>query len=429
MLQSCLKSTDLVRYINNLDFNQSMQEKLFFENTKGNKLCGILANPTSDKEKPVMILCHGFNTSKDSYTNVRLEKILSEQGISTFRFDFFAHGESEGTLEEITISEAIDDVLNAVRFLKELGYSKIGLVGSSFGGMASVIAASKTDDLLILALKSPVSGHLGKLVAQEAKQQIKTWKEKGFIYYTSSEERKIKLDYSFFEDAEKANGYEAAQKIKIPTVIVHGDKDESIPVEQSKKLAGLIKSSNLEIIEGADHRYSKPEDFEKMLDFISKFIIEETKSSSGEEGDTMSTEENKAIVRQFLGEAYGKKKLAVGDKWLAANPVLHTPGLDMEGREAWKRYATMFLTAFPDLDIAVDETIAEGDKVVACWTARGTHKGDLQGIAPTGKQVRWTGIAIYRFAGGKIEEIWGWNDKFGMMQQLGVIPTPGQAGG
>ena len=250
-----------------------MQEKLFFENSRGSRLCGILANPTSNKNGPIMILCHGFTTSKDSYTYIRLEKILNRKGISTFRFDFFAHGESEGEFEDITISEAVDDILNAIRFLKELGYSKIGLVGSSFGGIASVIVASKTDHLFILALKSPVSDDLGKLVAQESKQEIKTWKEKGFIYYTSSDGRKLKLNYSFFEDDKKVNGYEAAKKIKIPTFIVHGDNDESVPIEQSKKIVGLMENSRLEIIEGADHRYSKPEDFERMLGLISEFII------------------------------------------------------------------------------------------------------------------------------------------------------------
>ncbi len=250
-----------------------MQEKLFFENSRGSRLCGILANPTSNKDRPIMILCHGFSTSKDSYTYVRLEEILNGKGISTFRFDFFAHGESEGEFEDITISEAVDDILNAIRFLKESGYLKIGLVGSSFSGIASVIVASKTDDLFILALKSPVSDDLGKLVAQESKQEIKTWKEKGFIYYTSSDGRGLKLNYSFFEDDEKVNGYEAAKKIKIPTFIVHGDSDESVPIEQSKKIVGLIENSRLEIIEGADHRYSKPEDFEKMLGLISEFVI------------------------------------------------------------------------------------------------------------------------------------------------------------
>lgn len=139
----------------------------------------------------------------------------------------------------------------------------------------------------------------------------------------------------------------------------------------------------------------------------------------------MSGEENKAIVREFLDEAYGKKNLAIGDKWLSDVSVLHTSGGDIKGGEGWKKFATAYITVFPDLSITVDDTIAEGDKVVTRWTASGTHKGELQGIAPTGKQMTITGIAIYRLAGGKIAEIWGLNDKFGMLQQLGVIPLSG----
>ena len=76
-----------------------------------------------------------------------------------------------------------------------------------------------------------------------------------------------------FVDAGKVNAFQAAPKIKIPTLIVHGDKDESVPVEQSQKTAGLIQNCRLEIIEGSDHRFSRPEDFEKMLTLVSSFII------------------------------------------------------------------------------------------------------------------------------------------------------------
>jgi len=116
----------------------------------------------------------------------------------------------------------------------------------------------------------------------------------------------------------------------------------------------------------------------------------------------------------------------VRGEWLTANVVVHTPGTDLEGRKGWKQYATMFLTTFPDLHIAVEDIIAEGDKVVACWTASGTHKGLLRRIGPTGKQVTFTGVTIYRFAGGKIEEGWALNDTLGLMQQLGVVQPIGQ---
>lgn len=251
-----------------------MEEKVYFKNSKGLKLCSILSNPTSSKEKPIIILCHGFSTSKNSHTYVRLQEILNKYQISTFRFDFFGHGESEGKFEDITISEAVDDILNAIKFLKNQGYTKIGLVGSSFGGIASLMAASKTDDLFILALKSPVSNYEEKEYATKSKEELEEWRNRGFRYYVSGDGRKLKLNYTFFEDFKNNNGYEAAKKIKIPTLIVHGDNDESVPIEQSKKTASLIENCKSEIIEGADHRYSKPEDFEKMLDLISKFIIE-----------------------------------------------------------------------------------------------------------------------------------------------------------
>jgi len=253
-----------------------MKEKIFFKNSKGNRLCGILSNPTSQEEKPIIILCHGFSTSKEGRTYVRLEEILNKHAVSTFRFDFFGHGESEGKFEEITTFEAVDDIQNAIRFLRESGYKKIGLVGSSFGGMASIIEAGKTDDLYVLALKSPVSDYMGLIHTRVDEQDIKNWKEKGVIDVTGVDGETRILDYSFYEEAEKVKAYEAAKNIKIPTLIVHGDEDETVPIEQSRRTASLIQNCRLEIIEGADHTYSDAEHFEKMLDLISEFIIEQS---------------------------------------------------------------------------------------------------------------------------------------------------------
>lgn len=257
-----------------------MEEKVYFKDSKGLNICGILSNPTSSEEKPIMILCHGFGTGKDGRTCVRLQEILNGYGISTFRFDFFGHGESEGDLEDVAVSEAVDDILNAISYLKKQGYSRIGLIGSSFGGISSIIAASRSDDLFILALKSPVSNYEELEIERRGKEGIEEWREKGSIEVEISDGRKLRLKYSFFEDFKNNNGYEAAEKIRIPTLIVHGDEDESVPIEQSRKTAGLIGDCRLKIVEGADHRYSKPEHFEKMLNLISKFIVEHSLPAS-----------------------------------------------------------------------------------------------------------------------------------------------------
>ena len=256
-----------------------MEEKIYFSNSCGIRLCGILSNPTSDITEPVIILCHGLTTDKDSPTNTGLQKILNENNFATFRFDLFAHGESEGDFADMTITEAVDDISNAMEFLKEKGYSKIGLAGSSFGGLACVMAASGTDGLSVLALKSPVSNYLERDIQKRSKEQIEEWKANGFIMHINGKGERRRLKYAFFDDFKNNDGYKAAQKVNIPVLIVHGGKDESVPVCQSRKIAGIFKDCRLKIIEGADHMYSKAQDFEKMLDLISEFIIEQKKQT------------------------------------------------------------------------------------------------------------------------------------------------------
>ncbi len=248
------------------------QEKIYFKNSKGDRLCGILSNPTDKKEKPIVILCHGLRSDKESKTYTRLQMILNEKNISTLRFDFFGHGESEGKFEDITVSKGVDDVLNAIDFLRKQGYLKMGLFGSSFGGMISIMAVSKTNDLSVLALKSPVSDYEEVECLRYSQEELEGWKEKGYNYFEGKKEKQ-KLKYSFFEDFKNNNGYEVAGKIKIPTLIVHGGDDEIVPVSQSKKTARLIENCKLEVIKGADHGYTKKEDFEKMIKLASKFIF------------------------------------------------------------------------------------------------------------------------------------------------------------
>ncbi len=140
----------------------------------------------------------------------------------------------------------------------------------------------------------------------------------------------------------------------------------------------------------------------------------------------MSTEENKAMLRRNCEEAFNKGDLAVADENIAPNYVYHgSGGQEFKGPEGFKQFVTMLRTAFPDLHLTVEDMVAEGDKVAHRLTLRGTHKGDLMGIAPTGKQVTTTAITISRFVGGKEVEAWSSMDLLGMMQQMGVAPPTG----
>ena len=145
----------------------------------------------------------------------------------------------------------------------------------------------------------------------------------------------------------------------------------------------------------------------------------------------MSTEDNKALIRRLIEEVWNQGNLAVFDELYAPDFLFHDPGLpQVRTREEDKRWITETLNIFPDLHITIEDLIAEGDQVVVRMTGRGTNTGDILAPSPhpaTGKQVTMTGIAIARISNDQFVEIWHQVDWLGMFQQLGVIPTPGQA--
>ena len=139
----------------------------------------------------------------------------------------------------------------------------------------------------------------------------------------------------------------------------------------------------------------------------------------------MSTEQNKAIVRQMVEEIFNRGNISRLDEFMAPDFVEHEelpPGMDV------KQMTMMLRSAFPDFKATIDDLIAEGDKVVIRQTWSGTQKGEFMGVPPTGKSVSFGVIDIIRVAGGKFVEHWGQMDSMGLMQQLGAIPGPGQGG-
>jgi len=251
-----------------------MSEKIFFHNSKGDKLCGILS-ATEDKSKLMVIMCHGFSSSKDGKKFSTLEENFNKKGISTFRFDYYGHGESEGKFEDITTTEGIDDTKQAIAFMRKQGFENIALIGSSYGGICAIIVASEDNNIKALVLISPVSSWKDDVIAAKKTNTMEEWKKQGYTYYLSGSGAKLKLNYSFAEDALSIDGYKAAETITAPTLITHGDNDKSVPLRQSEKTASIIKNCTLKVLKGCDHGYSREEDFDILIketvDFISKF--------------------------------------------------------------------------------------------------------------------------------------------------------------
>jgi steroid delta-isomerase-like uncharacterized protein len=136
---------------------------------------------------------------------------------------------------------------------------------------------------------------------------------------------------------------------------------------------------------------------------------------------------NKAIIRRLYDEVWNERKVEVIKEIISPSHALHGPTFSGSsiGPEAYKRQVLLFLAGYPDLHWTIEDTIAENDKVVACWTISGTHRGEYMEIPATNKKVSIDGITIHHIAGGKIMDSYSNWDVLGMMQQLGVVSALG----
>jgi steroid delta-isomerase-like uncharacterized protein len=139
----------------------------------------------------------------------------------------------------------------------------------------------------------------------------------------------------------------------------------------------------------------------------------------------MSVEKNKAAVHRRVEELWNKGNLSVADELVTHDWVMYEPnGIEIRGPEGFKQLVTVIRTALPDLHFTIDDMVGEGDIVVYRFTMRGTFKGPLMGIAPTGKQINFKEAHFIRFSDGKEVEALAFGDMLTWYQQLGIpVPT------
>jgi steroid delta-isomerase-like uncharacterized protein len=136
------------------------------------------------------------------------------------------------------------------------------------------------------------------------------------------------------------------------------------------------------------------------------------------------SEENKALARRWAEDLMNQRNVDVAEEIYASDFVGHDPTMpeEVRGVEGRKEFYSMYLIAFPDAQITIEDQLAEGDTVATRWTGRGTHQGELMGVPPSGKRVEVAGVTISRIEGGKIVEDWDSYDNLTTLQQLGLAP-------
>src|SRR5437016_8044458 len=229
------------------------EENVSFVNRRGQALSGVLHHPEASTPRGGVILCHGMESNKESDKLVLLSQELAQRGLLALRFDFACAG-AAGKFEEITYSGEVEDLVAAFSFMRDRHSEKIAVLGSSMGGtVALLFAAQHAGIATVVTIAAPV--HPERFTSRLlTPAQVQQWRKTGYTFYHGQ-----RINVSLLHDLEKINVPEAAKKIDCPVLILHGDRDDVVPVEEAHELYGYLpRSKRLSILDGANHRLSDP---------------------------------------------------------------------------------------------------------------------------------------------------------------------------
>ncbi len=242
-------------------------EKVEFENSRGQKIVGILDLP-QEKNPEIIIICHSFTGYKELKQLHAIAKKSVEKGFAALRFDFSdCIGESGGTCEEMKLDNQVNDAISALDFVETLegiNKEKIGICGHSLGGTTAINAAvdNRVKALVsIAALAKPEWEHLFD------DEKVKQWKQQGWIEFQSHKKGPVKINYSFYENIIKHKCGETIKEINCPVRVLHGTKDELLDLMNAAYLYDNAKEpKDIKLIENADHLFLTSPYMEKMAE-------------------------------------------------------------------------------------------------------------------------------------------------------------------
>ncbi|HKR78303.1 MAG TPA: alpha/beta fold hydrolase [Nitrospira sp.] len=250
-----------------------MDESLAFKDDQGHRISAVLSCPP-EAGNAAVVLCHGFLSSKNSTTNKALTRMLNEAGVAALRFDFFGQGESEGLFEDITVSVAVGQAKAALTHAQSRGYERLGLMGSSFGGLVSILTAAQRPDVACLALKCPVVDFAEELRLEFGPGELARWEATDTVPNLIGGAGRVRLKYGLFEDCLRNIAYEPASRIVAPTLIVQGACDELVPLHQSQRLLEALRGpKRLDLLPEANHQFTRAEDFRTMTGAIAEWLV------------------------------------------------------------------------------------------------------------------------------------------------------------
>lgn len=236
----------------------------------------VFTRPTRDISASAgVLLLHGFGSGKDNKLNRELAPRLTSVGIATCRFDFAGHGESGGSTGSLTIRRAAQDLTKIAGYFRQeflLPRAKLGIVASSFGASAALRALKHLSPVSALFLRAPISDYAEVRRLQYGDEGISRWRKTGFIEVESSKGPQ-QSGFEFYKDARSHDTYKEIRNLKTPTLILHGDRDDNVPLEQSRKLAKAVGAqARLVVVNGAGHGFSDSAHQEQLVTEAMSFL-------------------------------------------------------------------------------------------------------------------------------------------------------------
>lgn len=241
-----------------------VQEQISFFDHKSHYISGILTLPEQSTHKAV-ILCHGFLSHKNSRTNVALAELLRARDIASFRFDWIGSGDSQEPFSTISIRGCCELLESTAEYLRQKAFSSLGLIGSSYGGFIITLVSHTIPNIRAMGLKCPVVDFAKLLRRELGELGMKEWAAMDRIPNVVTGSGSIHLPYRFYEECSSTDALSAAKNIQVPTMIVHGEHDEFVPLSDVQKLHEALQGPKmLHILPGADHHFKREADFHRM---------------------------------------------------------------------------------------------------------------------------------------------------------------------
>lgn len=242
--------------------------RVVFKNERGQSLVGDYFD---SKQAFGVIACHGMLSSRNGTKVDYLSQLLNDYEIPNLRFDFCGRGDSDGNVSELSYSNQVQDLQAAIEFMVEQGVERIALFGSSMGGAVAYLAAAR--DERVVAISTIAAVAYPELIEERYPRQTHQWRKKGYLELADNT-----IGMNFLDDARTHNVLSAVAVIQAPVMVIHGINDKIVPVCDAHDIASVANHVFLNIVDGADHRFSNPVHMRAAMREVAEFLARELRA-------------------------------------------------------------------------------------------------------------------------------------------------------